>query len=147
MSVGKTSETIRFRNDLTLQQVQDFKKFEEHLECIFTNTKFYENIQIGQYNFPANDRPRSMCRWFLSSSHQRLCYDDSTDDFLYKERDTISEMFRWLKYLIKYFFVPNNIIISGKLTFFSVDDTIFGKAHIYHNVVEKTIYEKTFDIE
>jgi len=140
MIVGYTKEDIRFNNQLTLEKIKIFDKFKIQLENIYLSNQMHQDININGISFPGFCRPKSMCRWYISIRQDQLFYEDTCDDFIYVHKETTEEMISWLKYLLKYFFVPQKIVLNGKMTFFTEDDKQFSKILITNNTIDLKIY-------
>lgn len=144
MSIDSTIDNFCFREKLSHFEIKNFKKFKFQLEQNYMCQKYYEDIHINDRIFPAIDRPTSICRWNISNSGKRFFYRYNLDDFLYKEKESYVELIDWLRYLIKYFVIPNNAILNGKLNFSANDDTFIGKVFVIQNFIEKAIYKKIY---
>lgn len=144
MSILNTREIIHIRNELSIKEINEFGTILEKIEKNFINKEFDKDIDVAELHFPTRGRPRSMCRWYISSKRNMLYYFDELDDFIYKEPDTYGQMVSWLRYLIKHYFTPKGIILNGMLEFESISGMYMGKVFITCNEVNKKIYEQMF---
>lgn len=146
MSILSSRVVIHFKNELNVQDVNDFRSLLDKIETHFINKAFDKEIKVGQLTFPVNGRPRTMCRWYISSktilSPNMFQYKSDLDDNVYNEADLIGEMVAWLNYLIQHFFIPKEIILNGEMELGTFTDILCGVVLIKDNRVQKSIWIK-----
>lgn len=129
-----------------IKEINEYSKLLEKIEKNFVNNVF-EDIEVADLTFLSRGRPRSMCRWCISSKRNMIYYRDELSDFIFKEPDTYGQMVSWLRYLIKHFFAPKDIILNGMLEFESISGIYIGKVFISCNEVSKKIFEQVIYME
>lgn len=147
MSILCTREVIHFKDELNIQEVNEFRSLLDKIETNFISNSLDKEIQVGDLTFPIRGRPRTMCRWYISSRRNMLYYNCDIDEFVYKEPDSIGQMVTWLKYLIQHFFAPKGIILNGKMEIETVSGIYWGFLIIKYNEVSKKIFEQMIEYD
>lgn len=139
--LGTEQESIFLNKKITMEQYDLIKSIIFRLNCCLMNDD--DDCKLSpELCFPAFDRPTSSCRWYIDSSRDRIYYDLNLDDYMFSNRDTYFQMIDWLQYIIKYIFNPLEIILNGRLIFYTTDDNIYGKIIIRENKLNVSIFRK-----
>ena len=90
-------------------------------------TGFYQRNGIVDDNYPPESQPSLWCHWIINK-HGELVWSGAEKFYEYVE---------WLEYLIRYFFEPEGIVLSGKCFYSGERMSDWGYICVENNRVEK----------
>ena len=79
--------------------------------------------------YDLNGKPSIWCQWIVDS-HK------GTDYLIWDGHEKFYSYIDWLEYLIKYFFKPNNLSITGRMRWRGEEFDDMGTINVEDNVVE-----------
>ena len=137
MEIGYTTAEIRLHRGLTNDQMNIFQKVLNQFHKHFFEGKSNVGFEVEGMFFPG-DRPKTVCRWEMESDF-RLIYNDV---FYCNNLEDHYQMVDWLQYLVDNFFNPLDVLVSGHLNFFSVDESLYGEVGISRSKIKVVVYKK-----
>lgn len=100
-------------------------KFKCTPKCNQSQINFINNINnfnIKNYNIP-NDK----CCWIINNTGEYLQWNNDKSSIYYDD---------WIIYLLKSFFIPNNILLNGIIKWYGDDHFDIGKIIINNNCID-----------
>ncbi len=82
---------------------------------------------IINYNAPPDDIPWLWCHWIINEAGN-LQWNGAEKFTCYTE---------WLRYLIKNFFEPEGYVLNGRIQYWGMDPSDWGKIEVHNNIVER----------
>lgn len=87
---------------------------------------------VIEYNKPASTQPSLWLQWNVVAKNDGfvLQWDENEKFYCHEE---------WLRYLINNFFIPKNMVLNGKVSWYGEDEEDFGDYIIVDNVLTVVI--------